>query len=214
MTIAHLTSNRPLCRLIAGVLVLGLALGSTAWAGPGSPRQGKPYPQPGKVVPHIPPGHQTLNVGPDRFFYHEGIYYRQDPRGFKVVRPPHGVIVGHLPDGFETLVIAGITYFLFAGIYYHHTAAGYEVVEAPAQASVSAESPPPANGQTLVVQVQMLNVRSGPGMNHAIIHQVRSGEQLVIQGNAPGWYYVRLPDGTFGWVMSQYTLKIASDAKG
>ena len=67
MTIDHLTSNRPLYRLIAGVLVLGLSLGSTAWAGPGSPRQGNSYPQPGKIVPHIPPGHQTLSVGSDRY---------------------------------------------------------------------------------------------------------------------------------------------------
>lgn len=214
MRITDLTSNRLLCRLVVGVLVLGLSLGNAAWAGPGSPRQGMPYPQTGKIVPHIPPGHQTLNVGPDRYFYHQGIYYRPDPKGFKVVMPPPGAVVGHLPDGFETLVIAGLTYFLFAGIYYHHTAAGYEVVPAPPEASASEATPPPANGQSLVVQAQMLNVRSGPGLNHTIIHQVRSGQQLIIQGSAPGWYYVLLPDGTYGWVMSKYTIRLASDAKG
>ena len=214
MLIANLTSNRLLCRLMVGVLVIGLSLGSAAWAGPGSPHQGHAYPPPGKIVPHIPPGHQSLNVGPDRYFYHKGIYYRPDPKGFRVVRPPHGMVIGHLPDGFETLVIAGITYFLFAGIYYHHTASGYVVVEAPPEVSGGEDPLPPANGQTLVVQAQMLNVRSGPGLNHAIIRQVRSGQQLIVQGSAPDWYYVRLPDGTFGWVMSRYTVRLVSDAKG
>ena len=88
------------------------------------------------------------------------------------------------------------------------------VVETPPEVSGREESLPPVNGQALAVQARILNVRSGPGLNHAVIRQVRSGEHLMIQGNAPGWYYVLLPDGTSGWVMSKYTFKIASDAQG
>ena len=69
-------------------------------------------------------------------------------------------------------------------------------------------------GQFLVVDAYSLNVRSGPGTNHPVVNQVGQGMQLEVKGSAPGWYYVRLPSGAFGWVMGKYTHLLPSPAQG
>jgi DNA-binding response OmpR family regulator len=46
-----------------------------------------------------------------------------------------------------------------------------------------------------------------------MINQVAQSTRLAVQGNATGWYYVRLPNGTYGWVMSAYSRPIHPDTK-
>jgi uncharacterized protein YgiM (DUF1202 family) len=70
-------------------------------------------------------------------------------------------------------------------------------------------APLPAAGK-VVVTAQELNVRRGPGYNHAISGYVVLGEALDVLGNAPGWYYVRTASGLNGWVMENYTAPQAS----
>ena len=52
------------------------------------------------------------------------------------------------------------------------------------------------------VQVQTLNVRSGPGINYSRIGSVDRGDQLTILGQVRGcsWLNVTTPNGTVGWV--------------
>jgi len=189
-----------------GVLAVRLFMGESIWAGPLMNRPAARYPEPGKIYRQIPPDHHLVRVGPDQYIYREGVYYRREPKGFEVVRPPRGAVIHHLPLGFQILMIAGVTYFLFAGVYYQKTPSGYVVVDVP-QEEASPEG-------YLSVNAAMLNVRSGPGMTHPVINRVRMGERLEIKGSSADWYYVRLPDATFGWVMSKYTRIMDPDAKG
>lgn len=210
MALIYLSRKAMIRKLTIGIMAVGLSVGSTVWAGPPKRPPGPAYPRPGKVYRTIPRDHHTVHVGPDNYFYHGGIYYRRGNNGYIVVRPPRGAVIAHLPVGFETLILAGVTYFLFAGVYYRQTPSGYAVVDEPASPQVM----PATDGQILAVDVEILNVRSGPGADHAVIHQVHWGDRLVIRETSPGWCYVQLPDGSFGWVMRRFTRLFAPEAKG
>ncbi|MGC8780941.1 MAG: SH3 domain-containing protein [Anaerolineae bacterium] len=63
-----------------------------------------------------------------------------------------------------------------------------------------------ADGPTFTVAVAALNLRQGPGTNHAILDVLRSGEAGTITGrDADGvWLQVKLADGRAGWVHGGY----------
>ncbi len=42
----------------------------------------------GAIVPSLPGGYVTFGVGAKRYFYHEGIYYRNVPTGYVVIEEP------------------------------------------------------------------------------------------------------------------------------
>ncbi len=54
----------------------------------------------------------------------------------------------------------------------------------------------------LSVIVEALNVRSGPGVNYAVIDILLQGDQLPVVGHdsPSGWWQVQLEDGRSGWV--------------
>lgn len=214
MSTRHLKRSPLLRSVIIGILIAELSIINPVWAGPNPPGSHEGYPNPGRIFDQIQGNHHTVRSGKDQFIFNEGIFYHRDPKGFRVVRPPRGIVVDYLPIGFETLIIAGITYFLFAGIYYQKTDSGYVVVDTPQAEPAPQVQTPDTSGKTLVVNVNLLNVRIGPSMDHTVIDQVGMGDHLVIEGSSSGWYYVRLPNGNFGWVMSQYTRKLLPDAKG
>ena len=58
----------------------------------------------------------------------------------------------------------------------------------------------PAYGQ-VIVTFSELNMRSGPGPDRAVTGKVRKGDILAVVDSIPNWFYVRLPDGRYGWVM-------------
>ena len=207
----HYHRRRKTCwyHLMIGILAAGLTIGQPAWAAPQMHGPQRSYPKPGHVSRQLPQGHQSVRMGPDQYYFHKGVYYHREPKGFRVVTPPKGLVIERLPLGFETLIVAGITYFVLAGIFYQKTDNGYVVVDEPDGPETSTSNP-----TVLIVTVNLLNVRSGPGMEHPVIGQVGQGTQLVIQGNATGWYYVRLPNKTNGWVMADYTRPIKLNAKG
>ena len=194
-------------KIIAATLVAGLCFTGPAYAGPRSQRYRTPYPAPGRIIHKIPDGHARVLAGPNRYHYHAGVFYRKGPEGYAVVRAPLGAVVMHLPVGYHSLIIAGLTYFLFAGVYYRKASSGYVVVEAPGPETAAMQSL-----QQVEVTAKRLNVRFGPGLNHPVAGTVRHGTVLSIQGNAPGWYYVMLPDGSYGWVMSTFTRAMAGAA--
>ena len=199
-------------KAISGAVIAALIITSTVWAEPRGRQGNHDYPSQGKVYRDISPQHQTAKAGKERYYFHKGVYYRHDPKGYRVVRPPRGTTVHRLPSGFETLVVAGITYFLLAGIYYRSAPTGYVVVDAPVTPAPAPTST--VNGDVVAVNAALLNVRSGPGLNHTVVGQVHLGEQLVVEETSANWLYVKLPDGSFGWVMSTYTRTLKAAAQG
>ncbi len=54
---------------------------------------------------------------------------------------------------------------------------------------------------------RIVNVRSGPGLDSAIIGQAVAGQNVDVIGAAPDWLYIRTRAGQYGWVISQYTVE-------
>lgn len=106
-------------------------------------------------------------------------------------------------------MINGTTYFVHGNTYYHQVQSGYEVVSNP----TTYQQPAVVAGR-VVVTAQALNVRTGPSSQNTIINTVRSGDVLEIIGNAPGWYYIKLTNNTFGWIMAKYTTPLLQPANG
>ncbi|UFJ38994.1 SH3 domain-containing protein [Brevibacillus humidisoli] len=52
------------------------------------------------------------------------------------------------------------------------------------------------------VTVDKLNVRSGPGLDHAVISSVTADMKLPVLAEQESWTQVQLPDGSKGWVAS------------
>lgn len=171
-----------------------------------------PAPRPGAVVVGLPVGYITVLVGGARYFYYGGVFYRKRPHGYVVVRAPVGAVVVALPVGFET-------YYYYGGVYYQKVPSGYVVVELPPQEAVVQEPPAPiqppgAEGERVSVTAHTLNVRSGPDESQTVIDQASQGNILVIHGRAPGWFYVQLPSGKFGWVMEKFTAPVSPAPSG
>jgi uncharacterized protein YgiM (DUF1202 family) len=86
---------------------------------------------------------------------------------------------------------------------------GPVVLSAPPRVVVKeyayAPPPQPIAVDRVVVTAQELNVRSGPGFNHAIAGYVVQGEALQVISHTPGWLYVRTASGLNGWVAANYT---------
>ncbi|MCK9173346.1 MAG: SH3 domain-containing protein [Desulfuromonas thiophila] len=170
----------------------------------------------GREVRRPPQGARRLHSPRYGVHYvHRGTFYRPLHHGYRVVRPPVGLVVNWLPTGYVMLNVAGLNYAYYDGIYYQPMASGYRVVEAPMTTLVTPTPPPPppqrlplpsqALGQVRV-QVEMLNVRSGPSRLQPVVGHVTAGTSLVVLGTAPDWYYVQLPDGTYGWVWAQFVV--------
>lgn len=62
----------------------------------------------------------------------------------------------------------------------------------------------PTFGMVIVTAAE-LNLRSGPGLDRAVVGQVRKGDVLGVIDSVPSWFYVRHADGRYGWVMDRYT---------
>ncbi|MBO8163878.1 MAG: SH3 domain-containing protein [Brevibacillus sp.] len=60
------------------------------------------------------------------------------------------------------------------------------------------------------VTVDKLNVRSGPGLDHAVISSVTANTTLPVLSEQESWTQVQLPDGSRGWVAS-WLVKPAAD---
>ncbi|HEY8342866.1 MAG TPA: SH3 domain-containing protein [Calditerricola sp.] len=78
------------------------------------------------------------------------------------------------------------------------------VSASPAPAQGGSGQPAAPSAQTVEVTASVLNVRSGPGTNYAIISQVKRNTRLTVQKKQGGWLQVRLPNGRTGWVSAQY----------
>ncbi len=89
----------------------------------------------------------------------------------------------------------------------HHTPV---IIEAPPVFDL----PPEKKRKRVSVTAKRLNVRARPDKHAQIIAVSYRGTMLKIRGKAPGWIYVKLPSGKFGWVMAKYTTPSYPPAKG
>ena len=189
--------------------------GKVSFAVPPHRKAGTPHrlPRIGHHVKAMPKGFIEISLGMKRFFYHGGAYYRRGLRGYVVVPAPIGVVLSVLPPGFQVVIAGSSTYYRYGGVYYRPVPTGYMVVQEPVF-----ERPSPmtaAEGDRVTVTANILNVRSGPGLHHAVLTRIHWGTVVVVRGCADGWLYVDVPGGTAGWVMTVYTSpQTASPAMG
>ena len=108
------------------------------------------YPAPGYAVRALPAGHLVIARGPDRFYYHAGVWWHPGPAGFVVVRPPIGVVIPVLPPAYTTVWIGGAPYYYANDVYYTAAPGGYAVAQPPmdptTQAAAQAAPAPGAPG--------------------------------------------------------------------
>ena len=178
----------------------------------------------GGYVRHLPPGHRQTVWKGNRYYYNHGRFYQHGPQGYWRVRPPVGAMVAGLPVGFAAVVLGGLTYYSYLGVYYRRVPTGYMVVEPPAGMVVAPPvlvapsavivQPSTLSSGSVQVTVASLNVRTGPGLGYAVVAVAYAGDVLTVQGAAPGWLYVALPNGTLGWVAGQFTNQVAPPASG
>lgn len=174
-------------------------------------------PPPGIVVPvPVPrPPHRvirrslpadviSLHVAGALFFYHLGHYYQQTNEGYVSVTAPIGARLEVLPSGCSSFRTNGRLYFNCADVYYEPYGNGFIVVESPA-ATESYGGQLARSGDKLRITANALNVRSGPGKRFSVVNKVYRGQIVEVDSFDRGWYYVIMPDGSYGWVMSKYT---------
>jgi len=162
------------------------------------------------ILREMPHGYRTMRIRDRDYYVHQGHYYLHEPRGFVMVQLPIGAFVMSLPDGFLHVRIGAISYFAAGGIYYRAYNGGYTVVAPPAP-------PPDAIGNAsgrVVVNVPLLNVRNGPSYDFKVTGVVNRGDSLPVYGQAPGWHYVQLPSGSYGWVNDSYTVVAPDQPQG
>lgn len=67
----------------------------------------------------LPFGYYPFYIGPNPYYYHEGIYYRPySGGGYEVTAPPLGATVKHLPSGAKVTVVDGVKYYEVGGTFY------------------------------------------------------------------------------------------------
>ena len=174
-----------------------------------------PLPSRAAVVEHLPRGHVTVYMGRNEYYYHHGHYFRRGGGGFITILPPVGLVVPLLPPGYTTVVVAGSPYYYYEGVYYSQAPSGFVVATPPS----SVVLPPPATApvspyNAISVTAASLNVRSGPGREYNVITIIQRGDIFPVQTSAPGWLYIKLPDGRFGWVEQIFTTPAASAPSG
>lgn len=171
--------------------------------------------QSNKAVRSLPANHRTVHVGKTRYEYHGGIFYVHKPTGYHPVRAPIGARVVSLPLAAHTILLGGITYWIFNEAYYRKAPEGYVVVQRPVETVAPSETlDQRTNCDEVVVLADRLNVRSGPGQDFPVSGLVKRRTVLTVRGNAPGWLYVEMRDGSFGWVMRKFTTPRTSPAQG
>jgi len=106
------------------------------------------YPAPGYVASVVPHGAVIVGAGPNRYWFHGGVWYQPYGPRYRVVLPPVGVVIPLLPPAYVTLTLGGLPYYYANGVYYRAVPEGYAVVTPPPEvlstAQVQPAPPPPA----------------------------------------------------------------------
>jgi hypothetical protein len=62
------------------------------------------------------------------YYYDQGSFYVQDPRGYLAVPPPIGIIVRVIPQHARGIDVNGQIYYRYKGVFYVQVPQGYQVV--------------------------------------------------------------------------------------
>ena len=81
-----------------------------------------------KVITVLPRGYRTIATGGKNYYYHNGVYYLRDTRGYKIVSAPRIV---RLPRHTRRVVVNRTVYYVDDNLYYYPRDGYYEVCEAP-----------------------------------------------------------------------------------
>lgn len=158
-----------------------------------------------------PPGlAPIIQVGALAYLFVDGLFYRHGPKGYIVAPAPIGGTITTLPPGTVLVTIDGNLYYTCSGTFYQKVPEGYAVVSQP----IKQINPEVAIGQELLVTVDLLNVRSGPGLTFETVGQLTKHEVIRVEALSADWVLVRLKDETTGWIKTVYTASIHSGAKG
>jgi hypothetical protein len=157
----------------------------------------RPY---GSIHRSLPAEAFALSIAGAAFFYHMGVYYRHTHDGYVVVQAPLGARVRILPESCSTLYIDGRRYYDCNDVYYEPDGDEYIVIQRPS----SHQYPEVEIGDEVRIKAEYLNVRSGPGERNRVIDKLYRGDIVEVGGIDREWYYVRLPNGQYGWIMRSY----------
>jgi len=153
----------------------------------------------GSLYRNLPAEAFALSIAGGMFFYHMGAYYRQTDEGYVVVQAPLGARVRTLPERCSPLYIDGRSYYVCDDVYYEPDGVEYVVIERPARGDYRIEV-----GDEVRVTAEFLNVRSGPGKRYKVVSQLFRGDVVEVGGIDGEWYYVRLANGLYGWIMQEH----------
>ena len=72
----------------------------------------------------------------------------------------------------------------------------------------------PSNNKATIARVTRLNLRSGPGSEHEVLAQGRTGDEFQIIGRQDLWVQLRLPDGREAWAHRYYLTQVYDPSVG
>jgi len=162
----------------------------------------------------LPKQHKSVFFKGTTYHYAQGTYYRRGSSGYIIVKPPPGLTVATLPVGFTALTIGGGYYFFHQGIYYQKIPGGYVVVETPVQKETVRTTEKVSIGDRVIVAVDRLHFRDGPGTDEPVRRILGRGTQMKIKEVGSSWYFVELSDKSTGWVMIRHTKPLAPPPQG
>ncbi|MCA9404917.1 MAG: hypothetical protein KC684_00120 [Candidatus Omnitrophica bacterium] len=85
----------------------------------------------GTVIVDLPFGAVALNLGGEKYHYHQGRYYKKSYQKYQVVRAPRGICIPRMPFGYKTAYIKSKRYYIYDDVYYIRVKDGYQVVDDP-----------------------------------------------------------------------------------
>ena len=133
-------------------------------------------------------------------FYSMGRYYQSVNDGYIEVAPPLGARVRELPPNCTTYYSNGRRIYDCQDAYYDRDGQEYVVINRPVEERVVINA-----GDGVTITISSLNIRRGPGTQYDVIGVLYKGNVVEVDGVENGWYYVRLSNGSFGWISAKYT---------
>ena len=129
----------------------------------------------------LPPHHEVVVVGRQRYHYNDGRFYRPGwfGFGFTIAAPPFGAVVRVLPFGYRTIPVGRGRYYWYNNVYYTDYPSGYLVVPPPVPVQ-----PGTISGNTVIINIP--NVYG----SYIPVTLIRQGNGFI---GPRGEYYSSLP---------------------
>ncbi|MEQ8952769.1 MAG: DUF6515 family protein, partial [Gammaproteobacteria bacterium] len=80
------------------------------------------------VLRSLPAGHTRLVHAGKTYYFHDGIYYVREPRGYVVVKPVSGIRLTSLPRGYVTVRVGNDLHYRYRDISYRKLGGVFIVV--------------------------------------------------------------------------------------